>query len=332
MPKRDWLKDLRIQEKKDGAKIIKINEININEIKKILHTMRVKGICYCGNTFEKGVLSAINNCHCKNCNVVIAVKKRKITKKNKYGNENYNNSQKNKETVSKRTPEQQERIRNSISMRMKKAWKDNGDEIKKKQKDTNIKRFGNNYKEIQIQKQIKTASKRTPEQQERINEKRENTNTERYGSPYVAQLQEFHDKMISNRYVRKIYSFKTKESIHCQGDEIYALKILEDKFNYTYNDYNDDQFKNLIFKYMLNNKHKVYFPDIPFLRNNKIIEVKSVWTHQLDIKKNIKKAECVINKGYAFEWWIFDNKKELTIIDTDFIKNKFIINQDIMNK
>ena len=48
---------------------------------------------------------------------------------------------------------------------------------------------------------------------------------------------------------------------------------------------------------------------------NKIIEVKSIWIYNLHKEKNILKSQACINKGYDFEFWIFDEKKNREIIN-----------------
>jgi hypothetical protein len=46
---------------------------------------------------------------------------------------------------------------------------------------------------------------------------------------------------------------------------------------------------------------------------NKIIEVKSTWTYNKDLEINTLKANACKNKGYKFEFWIYDNKLIKTI-------------------
>ena len=43
-------------------------------------------------------------------------------------------------------------------------------------------------------------------------------------------------------------------------------------------------------------------------KENKIIEVKSIWTYNVNLEKNILKQKASINNGYNFEFWIFNNK------------------------
>ena len=57
-----------------------------------------------------------------------------------------------------------------------------------------------------------------------------------------------------------------------------------------------------------NIKH-VYFPDFFIKSENKIIEVKSLWT--LTLKRgNVKeKADATVKAGYKYEIWVYNDKK-----------------------
>ena len=81
-----------------------------------------------------------------------------------------------------------------------------------------------------------------------------------------------------------------------------------------------------IFEYINANDHKQkYYPDIYIISEKKIIEVKSEWWyngHYAEKYKgrylnNIRKMNSVKKCGYAFEFWIFDNRvieKKLKVI------------------
>ena len=63
----------------------------------------------------------------------------------------------------------------------------------------------------------------------------------------------------------------------------------------------------------MNNKNHYHFPDIYISRENKIIEVKSTWTYQLHLEKNIQKQKYAKEQNYKYEFWIFNKKGELII-------------------
>ena len=77
-------------------------------------------------------------------------------------------------------------------------------------------------------------------------------------------------------FKRKEYTFTTGEIEICQGYEHWSLRELEEEYEYTYTDYQNWNGLEFWYEY-LNKKHR-YYPDIPFLRENLIIEVKSEYT------------------------------------------------------
>jgi hypothetical protein len=61
-------------------------------------------------------------------------------------------------------------------------------------------------------------------------------------------------------------------------------------------------------KYEIDGKISYYFPDIYIKSLNKIIEVKSTWTYEINKEKNIEKSKACTDAGYAFEFWIYSSK------------------------
>jgi len=57
-----------------------------------------------------------------------------------------------------------------------------------------------------------------------------------------------------------------------------------------------------------------YFPDIFIPKLNKIIEVKSSWTYEINKEINDIKAETCKKLGYSFEFWIYNGKNDKKII------------------
>ena len=140
------------------------------------------------------------------------------------------------------------------------------------------------------------------------------------------------DKCQKKRFKPKPYIFESGELIECQGYETWALKDLEENNNYTYEDYLNKPNKE--FWYFTNDgKKHIYHNgcDIPFLKNNKLIEVKSDYTFYADFHVNLLKAQCVIEKGFEFEFWIYNGKKELIIVDSNLLRNKLMVNRELFN-
>jgi hypothetical protein len=147
-------------------------------------------------------------------------------------------------------------------------------------------------------------SSRVPE----IIEKTKRTNIERYGTTHPAQS----SLIECNTYKSKEYITKSGRKYIIQGYEDIALDEL-------YISYLEDMI--VIGKanvpqinYIFDNKEKIYYPDIFIPSENKIIEVKSTWTYKIQYNKNIIKANTCIEKGYKFEFWIYDGKMNKTIL------------------
>lgn len=61
----------------------------------------------------------------------------------------------------------------------------------------------------------------------------------------------------------------------------------------------------------MDEKDRTYLPDIYIKSENKIIEVKSKWTYELELDKNNLKKETCLSIGLKFEFWVFDKKGQI---------------------
>jgi hypothetical protein len=95
-----------------------------------------------------------------------------------------------------------------------------------------------------------------------------------------------------------------------QGYENFALDELFKKF--TEDQVITDRETIPSIEYYYEDRKHVYFPDIFIPHLNKIIEVKSTWTYNLDVEKLKQKEKYTKLQGYEYEYWIFD-KDSLTI-------------------
>jgi len=146
------------------------------------------------------------------------------------------------------------------------------------------------------------------------------------------QNKEIFEKIQKCGFRRKSYTFKYGETINCQGYEPWTLKHLEQNYNYTYEDYMNEPKEEFWYDTNDGKKHKYHKGgDIPFLKENKLIEVKSDYTFYANFYVNLLKAQCVLEKGYDFEFWVYDNKKFLSIIDSKFMTSKFIVNIQLLD-
>ena len=58
-------------------------------------------------------------------------------------------------------------------------------------------------------------------------------------------------------------------------------------------------------------KNHYYFPDLYILDENLIIEVKSLYTYNKNIPRNILKRQACLDAGYNFKFMIFDKHGNL---------------------
>ena len=110
----------------------------------------------------------------------------------------------------------------------------------------------------------------------------------------------------------KKYVLPSGKEIHVQGYETYALDEL--LHNYTENEVVTKRSKVPLITYEYKGKLHRYIPDILISSENKIIEVKSVWTYNLHLIRNIIKALYSRKAGYDFEFWIYDEYRNKLII------------------
>lgn len=194
-------------------------------------------------------------------------------------------------------------------------------EIKEKVKNTVRK----NYNVDNVSQSLKIKNKKEKKslekfgtkcvlQAEEIKEKVKKTIKERYGVNNVSQSAEIMDKKFLTGIKAKKYILPSGKIIKYQGYEHYAIKFLLE------NGYNEEDIiignKNIekqIGKIYFNDNGKTrrYFPDIYIEKENKIFEVKSIYTINLNKELINLKKEAVIKKGINFEFLIFNIKGQL---------------------
>lgn len=131
-------------------------------------------------------------------------------------------------------------------------------------------------------------------------EKRKKTNLLKYGFEHAIQCDEIFNKNFKRKNIDSLYYDSTYELNFinlCKNNNIYLERM-----------------KGI--KYILNNEIKVYYPDFYLPKYNLIVEIKSTYTYNYDVNKNILKEDSCIKKGYNF----------LFIIDNEFSEFKKKIN------
>lgn len=222
-------------------------------------------------------------------------------------------------------------------------------EVKKKRIETNLKKYGKEspmqckeIQERQFKKMQKTNLRKygvkstlsldstkekyistmnvkygvdSPWKNKKIKEKMENTTLERYGDKSYAKtsnwMERFRNHEWGNRYYD--YTLPSGKIIRIQGYEKYAIDHLLE------NGYEEKDIKTVSkekpsFKYNYLDKERIYKPDIYLKSENLIIEVKSLFTYDLENLMNLEKEKSCIMQGFKFQFWIFDRKGNLNII------------------
>ena len=162
-----------------------------------------------------------------------------------------------------------------------------------------------------------------PIQNKIIKEKIKQTCLEKYGVENPTLNKDIQDKIRqkchSYHYKYKVYTFPSGKQVKIQGYENLALDELIKLYpeNNILNDRNDVP----KIDYNYNTKQKQYIPDIYLVDHNKVIEVKSTWTYHIELEKNNIKARACIDKGYQYEFWVYDNKLNKTIYTIDGTEN-----------
>jgi hypothetical protein len=148
-----------------------------------------------------------------------------------------------------------------------------------------------------------------PGQSYELKEKIRNTCLQKYGVEYPQQSPIIQEKthLLSKSYKKMIMPSGSVRNV--QGYESFAIKNLLQ--NFTEDEIETDRYKVPRISYIYKGKQKYYFPDIYLKKENKIIEVKSIYTYELELDKNIIKQNATKESGYVFEFWIFNSKGEL---------------------
>lgn len=179
-------------------------------------------------------------------------------------------------------------------------------DIQEKTSATNLKRYGVDHimkldwvqdkvSKTRIERYSNNHWMHNPE----VIEKRKETYLSNYGVEHPMQNKEIFEKNLKSCYKTKEYVWKTGEISTVQGHEPIVLKELEET-GYSYNDVKTSSIEIPdIWYYYKGKKHK-YYPDFYIPKENLIIEVKSDYTYNNELEKNLIKFDAVKDAGYEF--------------------------------
>jgi hypothetical protein len=127
---------------------------------------------------------------------------------------------------------------------------------------------------------------------------------EKYGVENPMQLEEhFHTQQKCAKKLKK--TVVDGKEISYQGFELLAIhKLIEE--GYEIADILNGKGEVPNFIYHFENKRRRYYPDIFIPKDNRIIEVKSKWTYERELDKNLAKRKAALDGGYKFDFYIME--------------------------
>lgn len=142
-----------------------------------------------------------------------------------------------------------------------------------------------------------------------LQDKKEEAIFKKYGVLTVMHIPEIADKCKIS--VKRDFTFPSGNVVKIQGYEHIAIQILLQSFDET--DIIVQKTEIPAIYYFWNEKNRRYYPDIFVKSKNLIIEVKSEYTFNNDLQRNIEKRNACIRNNFNFEFWICDKNKIIEI-------------------
>jgi hypothetical protein len=188
-------------------------------------------------------------------------------------------------------------------------------EIKEKSKNTNIKRYGTSYYsqteecKIKVKKtNLERYGTEYASQNKKIKEKMIETNLKKYGTKYPSQNPEVMER--SRKYKFFIFTFPSGKQVKLQGYEKYALRdLLED--GYKEGDIIVSKKEVPRIQYNYQGETHYHFPDFFIPKENKLLEIKSTWTLDIQYDKVMAKMKSALSRGFKYEIWVYSQKGEI---------------------
>ncbi len=185
------------------------------------------------------------------------------------------------------------RVKNGF---MKKYGVDNPlkiESVRKKHEDTCMERYGVKY----------------PMQSETIQMTRRENCVEKYGVDHHMKDAVMFSRSVKGMSQHKEFVFPSGRTVMVRGYEHFALKILLETFHeddLVVDNKEIESFIGKIFYFSKDFKKHRYYGDIYIKSLNKIIEVKSTWTYNMDLDDNLLKKEATEKMNVLFEFMLLD--------------------------
>lgn len=225
---------------------------------------------------------------------------------------------------------QVEKTRNTFKEKYGVEWSSNLETQKEKSRKTKLEKYGNEKYNNSRKASISRVS-RSSEEKHLSKIKRYQTNLEKYGVENPLLRPESLSKSARHNSAGRDFTLPSGKVIGVRGYEDSALLELIENCNYNELDiiFDDMKLKKSpvpVFKYIDNRRHHLnYYPDIYIPKENCVIEVKSQWwwdgygteKYRSRLENNLRKRRAVLDKGYNYEVWIFQNKYSYKVLKND---------------
>lgn len=137
--------------------------------------------------------------------------------------------------------------------------------------------------------------------------KNQQTMLSRYGVRSPSQMEGYFEKWTKSGVMKKSFVLPSGKEIKVQGYEDKALPILLK----TYTEQEILEQRPPKIKYVENGVNRVFYPDFFIKKDNLIVEIKSRFTYNRWLSKNISKKEFCKKQGYNINFWIIGRKGNL---------------------
>ena len=262
----------------------------------------------CSKEYEKSLRDLLLlGGYCRSCIVLLGHIKRGKTNMEKYGCK-----------VSLSNKEVQEKMKNTNLEKYGTEYILQSDLIKNRIKKTCLEKYG--FENVLKNKSVQDKAKNTlfekygvehPLQIEKAREKFKKTCLEKFGVENPSQNEDVMDKNVKSCFKRKEYAFPSGRIDFIQGYENFALDelIIHEKIDET-NIITGCKNVPVIWYEDISGKKRRHYVDIFIPNQNRCIEIKSVWTFQINKCYVFPKQEAAKKLGYNYEIWVYNSKKE----------------------
>jgi hypothetical protein len=276
---------------KSGCILITIKENYVD------NTQPLEYVCSCGVYWCTSWKDYRKGARCENC----ANEKRKATLVELYGEDNYFKTE-----AFKKQNKEHWNSTHGVDHNMK------IEEIKEKARQTSTQNHGVPYKfatpEIKALALAAFLEKNEdPAFRKMVRDKYKATCIKRYGVTHTSKCPTIMHKIMAASYLTKEFIFPSGRLVGIQGYENFCLTYLmtEEKIEEDDIAAGDYEVPTIKYYYADDDDSHTYYPDIYIKSQNRIVEVKSEYTYNVNKAKNYAKWYAARDAGYTMDVYIF---------------------------